>query len=149
MKHVLLFSLMAVGMLPLNSSFNNFAKTMVTTANAGSTYHTDNVLDIGSQAEPGQEKMLAVIFKAQKYCRAELKDFEFNAPFNVVGATIYFTGTNFKSPEKGFITSNSLKPVSSFMERCVPGTIVIFDNVTVMGPDNEKRPIAGATFLLH
>ena len=149
MKQVLLFSLMAVGMLPLNSSFTNLANTMATTANAGGTYRSGNVLDIASQAEPGQEKMLAVVFKAQKYCRAELKDFEFDAPFNVVGATIYFTGTNFRNPEKGFITSNSLKPVSSFMERCVPGTIVIFDNVTVIGPDKEKRPIAGATFLLH
>jgi len=149
MKQVLFFSLMAVGILPLNNSFTNFAKNTVANANATSAYHAGKILDIGSQAEPGQEKMLAVVFKAQEYCRAELKDFDFDASFKVTGATVYFSGANFKSPEKGLINSNSLKPISKLMERCGPGTIVVFDNVTVVGPDKQKRSIAGVTYLLH
>jgi hypothetical protein len=59
------------------------------------------------------------------------------------------TTPNFRNAEKGFITSNSLKPIKNLMDRCVPGTIVIFDNVKVIGPDNEVRTIQGTSFYLH
>ncbi len=99
--------------------------------------------------EPGNEKMMAVAFRAQSFCRAELKDFEFDATFTVVSATVYFSGANFRSTEKGSISSNSLKPIKHLMDRCVPGSIVIFDNVKVIGPDKQIRPIAGLSLLLH
>jgi hypothetical protein len=102
-----------------------------------------------SQPSPENEKMLAVIFRAQDACRAELKDFEFNITYNVVSATVYFSGTNFKNVETGFINSNSLKPIRSLMARCAPGTMVVFDNVKVIGPDKLIRPIQGTSYLLH
>jgi hypothetical protein len=93
--------------------------------------------------------MLAVIFRAQDVCRAELKDIEFDVQYNVVGATVYFSGTNFRSVETGFINSNSLKPIRNLMARCAPGTMVVFDNVKVIGPDKQIRPIRGTSYLLH
>jgi len=99
--------------------------------------------------EPGNEKMTAVVFRLQNFCRAELKDFEFDAIFTVYSATVYFSGANFKNIEKGSISSNSLKPIRHLMDRCVPGSIVIFDNVKVIGPDKTIRPIAGLSLMLH
>jgi len=64
-------------------------------------HHSGNIgLSITSQ-EPGNEKMLAVVFKAQDFGRTELKDFEWEVKFNIVSATVYFSGTNFKNIEKG------------------------------------------------
>ncbi len=93
--------------------------------------------------------MRSIVFKSQDYCRVELKDFDFDVKFSVVSATVYFTGANFKGIEKGFITSNSLRPVRSLMDRCQPGSIVIFDDVKVKGPGDEIRPIDGVTYKLY
>ena len=92
--------------------------------------------------------MPAVIFRSQDVCRAELKDFEFDIHYQVVSATIYFSGTNFRNVETGYITSNSLKSIRSLMARCAPGTMVVFDRVKVIGPDKEVRTIQGTSYLL-
>ena len=147
MKQLALLSLSWMLMLPLRSP-----ATMHKINDPGKylTFNNNGNLpaDIGNQADEGSSKMPAVVFRKQEFCRAELKDFEFNAQFKVVNATVYFMGTNFKSPEKVVITSNSLKPLTAQMQRCAPGTIVIFDDVKVVGPDKEVRPIQGTTITL-
>jgi hypothetical protein len=35
------------------------------------------------------------------------------------------------------------------MEKCVPGTSVIFDEVKVVGPDNAIRTIPGVSLVLN
>jgi hypothetical protein len=149
MKHVLLFSLVGISMMPVSNRLLNNEQSPV---QENYLAHADisnesNTLGFG----PGQaeEKMLAITFRSQEYCRAEVYDFQFETQFKVVSATVYFSGTNFRNAEKGFITSNSLKPIKNLMDRCVPGTIVIFDNVKVIGPDNEVRTIQGTSFYLH
>jgi hypothetical protein len=84
--------------------------------------------------EPGQSKMSAVAFRSQEFCRAELKDFEFDAQFRIVSATIYFSGANFRQVEQGVITSASLKPVRSLMDRCVPWVDRYFRQCKSYGP---------------
>lgn len=106
-----------------------------------------NTLNFQEKDEPG--KMLATVFRAQQYCRAEVEDFVFDAPFKVVSATVYFSGANFRNVETGFINSNSLAPVKKLMERCGPGSIVIFDDVKVEGPDKQVRSIRGLSLRLH
>lgn len=105
-----------------------------------------NSINIGMQ---GKTKMSAAVFKAQDYCRVELKDFEFDVQFKIISATVYFTGTNFKNVEKGSINSTSLKPIKEQMQRCAPGSIVIFDDIKVTGPDNTVRPINSLSLLLY
>ena len=149
MKQVIALSLLSISMLPLGNH-TAYAKKSI----SPNPYSVNTVADKESHTlsfspTQAENKMLAVIFRSQEYCRAEVKDFEFETQFNVVGATVYFTGTNFSKPEKGYITSNSLKPLKSFMDRCQPGTIVIFDNVKVIGPDKLLRSIAGVSYLLH
>ena len=147
MKHVLFASLLSMGILPVNSQMasvtgNSIASGLVCFADDSEGFN------ICSQS-PENEKMMAVIFRAQDACRAELKDFEFDITYNVVSATVYFSGTNFKNLETGFINSNSLKPIRNLMTRCAPGTMVVFDNVKVIGPDKLIRPIQGTSYLLH
>jgi hypothetical protein len=103
------------------------------------------------QPDPKQGigKMRSIVFKSQEYCRAELKDFDFDVHFSIVSATVYFTGTNFTGVEKGFIVSSSLKPIRNLMDRCQPGSIVVFDDVKVKGPANEIRTIDGVTYQLY
>ena len=145
MKHLIFFPMLIAGVLPPSGlpAKNNFSVTSF----VDSKGHTEG-LNIQSPTQDGGTKMRAAVFKAQDYCRAELKDFEFDIEYKVVGAVVYFSGTNFQNVEKGIITSNSLKPVKPKMERCAPGTIVIFDEVKVMGPDNIVRTIPGISLIL-
>jgi len=145
MKHVLLFSFLSMGILPVNSQLGNIESSFIET----------DCLSIGSSSkgtgtQPGNEheQMLAVTFRSQDVCRAELRDFVFDIQYNVVSATIYFSGTNFRGVETGYITSNSLKPIRSLMARCAPGTMVVFDKVKVIGPDKEIRTIQGTSYML-
>ena len=111
---------------------------------------TNNSMPLLLQPDPGlsEGKISSAVFKSQDYCRAELKDFEFDAQFSILSATVYFTGANFKNVETGSINSSSLKPIKNLMSRCQPGTIVIFDNIKVKGPDNIIRTIGGVTYRL-
>lgn len=147
MKHVLLFSFLSMGILPVNSQFGNYVNNFIEPhclSLGGSSEVTGNQPGIGNE----HEQMLAVTFRSQDVCRAELKDFVFDIQYNIVSATVYFSGTNFRGVETGYITSASLKPIRSLMARCAPGTMVVFDRVKVKGPDNELRTIQGTSYML-
>ncbi len=149
MKQVILFSFLSMGVLPVSSHMAYVASNSSIPGRLSSTDDTGGGFNICSQPAPENEKMQAVIFRRQDVCRAELKDFEFDFKYQVVSATMYFSGTNFRGVETGFINSNSLKPVGSLMARCAPGTMVVFDNVKVVGPDKFIRSIQGTSYLLH
>jgi hypothetical protein len=147
MKIFMLLPLLSMGMLPANKSSVTVEKN-----SAPQNYLSlvsNNNQQPGTPTETGDCRMPAIVFKSQEYCRAELKDFEFDAHFTVTGATVYFSGTNFKNPEKAFIVSNSLKPIKPLMDRCAPGSVITFDDVKVVGPDKEKRTIPGITIVLY
>ncbi|MBL7700707.1 MAG: hypothetical protein JNM14_00535 [Ferruginibacter sp.] len=144
MKHVLLLSFLSMGILSVNSSYPGKNKNLNAEPNFLSIGSTD-----GSQPEPESERMPAAIFRSQDACRVELKDFVFDVEFKIVSATVYFSGTNFKNVETGFIKSKDLKPIKNLMSRCAPGTMVVFDNVKVIGPDNLVRTIQGTSYLLR
>ena len=148
MKLLLLPILSSVCLLPVNNQFKAAEKPVFAAVDLTSTENIRESSEITFQSEPGYGKLSSVAFKNQDYCRAELKDFEFDAKFIVVSATVYFSGTNFKGVERGYITSNSLKPIKKLMERCLPGSIVVFDDVKVKGPDNEVRKIDGLSLTL-
>ena len=148
MKLVILSSLLIAATVMVNGKMPSVAGNKATSNLVSFNENDRKHLNILSQS-PENEKMLAVIFRRQDVCRAELKDFEFDVKYNVVSATVYFSGTNFRGVETGFINSNSLKPISNLMARCSPGTMIIFDNVKVIGPDKLIRPIQGTSYLLH
>ena len=96
----------------------------------------------------GKVRMPSVEFKNQQFCRAELENFDFDLKFNVVSATVYFSGANFPNVVTSAISGNSLAAIASFMQRCGPGSVVTFDNVKVQGPDGV-RGIDGKSIALY
>jgi len=96
----------------------------------------------------GKVRMPSVTFKSQQFCRAELENFDFDLKFTIVSATVYFSGANFPNVAQTSINGNSLAPLSAFMGRCGPGSVVTFDNVKVQGPDGV-RSIDGKSIALY
>ncbi len=143
MKLLLVLSTTVVSLLP-------FSNEIITKTDHSDKTSSNTSIPLLLQPDPGLSdgKISSAVFKSQDYCRAELKDFEFDAQFAIQSATVYFTGANFKNVETGSINSSSLKPIKSLMNRCQPGTIVIFDNIKVKGPDNIIRTIGGVTYRL-
>ena len=104
----------------------------------------DPVFKVGS----GKVRMPSVEFKSQQFCRAELENFDFDLRFNVVSATVYFSGANFPNVSTSSLQGNNLGPLSSFVSRCGPGSVITFDNVKVQGPDGV-RTIEGKSIALY
>ena len=58
-----------------------------------------------------EEECHQIVFKAQNFVRAELENFDFDAKFNVTGATVYFSGAGFcnsGSVQTGTLTSGTV-----------------------------------------
>ena len=86
-------------------------------------------------------KMQAVVFRAQQYVSAVLENFDFAANYSVKGAKVYFNIPGNRNVTSVDLSSGSLAPAAQYMSQCVPGTIVTFDNIKVVGPDGESRTI--------
>jgi hypothetical protein len=94
-------------------------------------------------------RIQSVVFKNQQYARADLENFDFDARFSIVSATVYFSGANFPSVQSASISGGSLGGISGQLQKCIPGTSVTFDNVKVQGPDGVVRSIPGPGFILY
>jgi hypothetical protein len=94
-------------------------------------------------------RIQSVVFKNQQFARADLENFDFDARFTVVSATVYFNGANFPNVQTATISGGSLAGLSAQLAKCIPGTGVTFDNVKVQGPDGAVRNIQGPGFILY
>jgi len=94
-------------------------------------------------------RVQSVVFKNQQFCRADLENFDFDARFAVISATVYFSGANFPSVAQATIKGGSLAEIADKLAKCIPGTSVTFDNVRVQGPDGTIRTIPGPGFILY
>jgi len=104
----------------------------------------DPIFKVGT----GKVRMPSVEFKSQSFCRAELENFDFDLRYNVVSATVYFSGAGFQNVATATLQGNNLAPLSSYMTRCIPGSVITFDNVKVQGPDGV-RTIEGKSIALY
>ena len=104
----------------------------------------DPVFKVGS----GRPRVPSVEFKNQQFARAELENFDFDLKYNVVSATVYFSGAGFPNVVSSPLSGGSLGSLSSFMSRCGPGSVVTFDNVKVAGPDGT-RGVEGRSIALY
>jgi hypothetical protein len=149
MKYIIFCALFGFPMFATNNRFANADQQAV----VGKTFQTGDSFNdpatINFQESPGSTRMRSIAFKSRKYCRVVLKDFEYDVRFRLLGATVYFSGANFPQVQKGYLTSVDLKPIANLMERCGPGSIVTFDDIKVIGPDNYERYIAGLTLTLY
>ncbi|MEO6818231.1 MAG: gliding motility protein GldM [Ginsengibacter sp.] len=94
-------------------------------------------------------RMTSVSFKNQNSARAELKNFDFAYRYSLVGATVYFSGANFPSPQTAQITGGSLAGIASYLAKCIPGTSVSFENIRVQGPGAPITSISATSFVLY
>lgn len=145
MKLLLFPLLSSICFAPVNKLPNTLEKPTTSCI----TENKKENFEINFQDGAGAGRMSSIAFKNQEYCRAELENFEFDVHFTVVSASVYFTGANFKNVEKGFITSNSLKPIKHLMARCMPGSNIVFDDIKVKGPDNTITTIQGMSLVLY
>ena len=106
----------------------------------------DPILKVGPSSGG---RMQSVVFKNQQFARADLENFDFDARFSVVSATIYFSGANFPSVQSATISGGNLGGISAQLQKCIPGSSVTFDNVKVQGPDGMVRSIPGPGFILY
>ncbi|MEO6220856.1 MAG: GldM family protein, partial [Ginsengibacter sp.] len=106
----------------------------------------DPILKVGPSSGG---RIQSVVFKNQQFARADLENFDFDARFSVVGATVYFSGANFPSVQSATISGSNLGGISAQLQKCIPGTSVTFDNVKVQGPDGVIRSIPGPGFILY
>ncbi|MFM7709725.1 MAG: GldM family protein, partial [Ferruginibacter sp.] len=105
----------------------------------------DPVFKIGS----GKTRLPSVEMKSQSYCRADMGDgFDFDLRFNVVSATVYFSGAGFPNVVTKSISGNNLSAISAELNRCMPGSAVTFDNIKVQGPDGV-RTIESKAYTLY
>jgi gliding motility-associated protein GldM len=104
----------------------------------------DPVFKVGPSSGGGIQ---AAVFKSQQFCRADLENFDFDARFQVVSGTVYFTGAGFPVTQVAELKGNNLGALSQ-LQTCKPGSSVIFDNLKVQGPDGVVRPINAPGFLL-
>ncbi len=133
---------------------NNIGKTTININAEGktSTYDfrikriPDPILKVGP-ASGG--RVQSVVFKNQQFCRADLENFDFDARFSVISATVYFSGANFPNVKEANLTGGNLSSISGDLARCIPGTSITFDNVRVQGPDGTVRTILGPGFILY
>lgn len=98
----------------------------------------DPVIKVGPS---GGGRMQAVIFRSQPFVRADLENFDFEAKYNVTGATVYFSIPGVRNVMSVQLSSGSLAPAKQFMDQLVPGSTVTFDNIKVVGPDGQPRTI--------
>ncbi len=94
-------------------------------------------------------RIQSVVFKNQQFARADLENFDFDARFSVISATVYFAGANFSNVQTATINGGSLAALNAQLTKCIPGTSVTFDNVKVQGPDGTVRVIQGPGFILY
>jgi gliding motility-associated protein GldM len=104
----------------------------------------DPVFKVGD----GKPRQPSVSVKNQQFCRAELENFVYDTKFSVVSATVYFSGAGFPNVATASINGNGLGSLSALMARCMPGSVITFDNVKVTGPGGT-RVIDGRSIALY
>ncbi len=94
----------------------------------------------GGNTQPGS-------IKAQSGVVALLKDFDFDARFNVISFQMVFSskGEIFKAETQGPIFNANMK---AFLDRAKPKDIIFIDEIKVVGPDKQPRKLGQIAFTI-
>lgn len=68
--------------------------------------------------------------------------------YEFVSAKLYFTGAGFPEVNEIFLSGPSLAPAYPMLQKCQPGSVVIFDNVKIKTPKDGIRTILGNSYAL-
>lgn len=75
-----------------------------------------------------------------------LKDFDFEARFNVISYDFYLTSGGELLPARGNSGPLFSGAVTNLIDRAKPNDLMVFDNIKVQGPDGKTRKIPSMTF---
>ncbi len=94
----------------------------------------------GGNTQPGT-------IKAQSGLVALLKDFDFDARFNVVSFQMVYStkGEIFKAETQGPLFNSNMK---AFLDRAKPKDIIFIDEIKVVGPDKQPRKLGQIAFTI-
>jgi len=115
--------------------------------NASYQYRVKRIPDPIFKVGSGSGIINIAEFMVQKVCRAEIENFDFDFKYIIKNADVSFSGKGFEDTITCKISGNSLSPLSKYLPQCEPGTIVTFENITVSGPDGERK-IEGKSYTL-
>lgn len=82
-------------------------------------------------------------FKRQK------KVYVWGDGYEFVSATVYFSGAGFPNVISAALQGPSLTPIYDLLQKCQPGTAVVFDNVKVKTRNDGVRVIDGPGYALY
>ena len=68
--------------------------------------------------------------------------------YGFVSADLYFSGEGFRNVVMSHLSGTSLSPVQKFIDQCLPGTNVSFDNIYLKNANGVTREIAGMNYSL-
>jgi len=89
------------------------------------------------------------VFKAQTFLRGELENFSYIVNFKVESYVVYIWGAGFEdNPGYRMVNGNRFADIADLVNKCKPGTGVLFDEVTVSGPDGTRK-LEPAYFTLY
>ncbi len=94
--------------------------------------------------------MPAASLRAMGGVRAALENSEFDAPYRVVGYTITGSGAGFSGAvsaanEGGFWAGSA----AAIANKAVPGSIISFSKITVVGPDGKPRKASNPSIVIR
>jgi S-adenosylmethionine:tRNA-ribosyltransferase-isomerase (queuine synthetase) len=75
-----------------------------------------------------------------------LKNFDFEARFNVISYDFYLTSGGELLPARDNAGPMYSGAVSNLLDRAKPNDLIVFDNIKVQGPDGKTRKIPGMSF---
>jgi hypothetical protein len=113
------------------------------------------VVQVGKVAKPVDFASPQIQFGSFKAGRAESDRFKRQKKIYILGdgyefvsATIYFGGAGFPNVISATLQSPSLTPVYDLLQKCQPGTVIIFDNVKIKTSHDWVRVIDGPAYAL-
>ncbi len=113
------------------------------------------VVQVGKVAKPIVFSRPEIQFGPFKAGRAESGRFKRQKKIYILGdgyefvsAAVYFTGAGFPNVILATLQGPSLAPIYDLLQKCQPGTVVIFDNVKIKTSHDGLRVIEGPAYAL-
>jgi N-acetylmuramoyl-L-alanine amidase len=143
--------------------FNNFSAENISTIKILKTKEATEKYGINAMGgaievttKSFESKMVDPVFRVGNFTNhrissSDFKDAKFASitdNYELVEASVYFSGTNFEKVQTSKLTGTNLAQLNNFIQKCAPGTSVTFDNIKVKNKLGI-RVIDGASYILY
>ncbi|WP_462254958.1 hypothetical protein [Ferruginibacter sp.] len=77
------------------------------------------------------------------------KEIKVTTGFKFKSASVYFSGANFQNVKVAFLDTSALFRLDTLFARCMPGSVVTFDNIKLINKKAEEITIAGKAYFFY